>query len=133
MAGEINLDKLLASMEPMLHEGEYVFCTVPASVAIDINDIVCFFREAEGNTIIVDKQFADKCGLTYNYVSSWITLNVHSSLEAVGLTAAFSKALADEGISCNVCAAYYHDHIFVAGEDSTKAMKVLQRLSDAAL
>lgn len=120
-------------MQPMLHEGEYVFCSLPASSAIDIGNIICFFKEAVGNTIVVDKHIADKLGFAYNYVSSWITLNVHSSLEAVGLTAAFSQALADAGISCNVCAAYYHGHIFVAKEDEIKAMDVLQRLSGSAL
>lgn len=133
MTGETDLKKIIASLEPTLQEGEYVFCSIPASLTIDIRDIICFFKEAEGNTIIVDRQMADKLGLAYNYVSSWITLNVHSSLEAVGLTAAFSKALADKGISCNVCAACYHDHVFVAKEDAIKAMNVLQRLSGSAL
>ena len=67
--------------------------------------------------------------LTYHFVAKWITLNVHSSLEAVGLTAAFSNALAEAGISCNVVAAYYHDHIFVAKADADKAMEVLRKLS----
>ncbi len=66
----------------------------------------------------------------YQYVAAWITLNVHSSLEAVGLTAAFAKALGDAGISCNVVAAYYHDHIFVDVKDAEKAMDVLQRMAE---
>ena len=71
-------------------------------------------REAEGYTVVLNRQVADSLALDYNFVASWITLTVHSALDAVGLTAAFSNALAQNGISCNVVAGYYHDHIFVA-------------------
>ncbi|MDG1871652.1 MAG: ACT domain-containing protein [Flavobacterium sp.] len=56
-------------------------------------------------------------------------MTIHSSLEAVGLTAAFSKALSENGISCNVVAAFYHDHIFVDVKDTDKAMAVLNAFS----
>ena len=39
------------------------------------------------------RAIADELGLSYHFVCSWITFTVHSSLEAVGLTAAFSNAL----------------------------------------
>jgi hypothetical protein len=68
-------------------------------------------------------------GLAYTQIFAWITLTVHSSLEAVGLTAAFSRALTEAGISCNVVAAYYHDHIFVPTRDAGQAMQVLKNLS----
>ncbi|WP_232815997.1 ACT domain-containing protein [Chryseobacterium capnotolerans] len=61
-------------------------------------------------------------------MASWITLEIHSSLSAVGLTAKFSQALSDAGISCNVVAAYFHDHIFVDEKDTTQAIKVLNAL-----
>lgn len=67
--------------------------------------------------------------LSYSYAAAWITLTIHSSLEALGLTSAFSNALAAEGISCNVVAAYYHDHIFVAKGDAERAIMVLERLA----
>jgi hypothetical protein len=70
--------------------------------------------------------------MPYGLVAAWITLTVHSSLEAVGLTAAFSRALSDHGISCNVIAAYYHDHIFVPFKDAATAMEVLRELSRKA-
>lgn len=60
---------------------------------------------------------------------SWITLSVHSSLEAIGLTAAFSNALSEHEISCNVVAAYYHDHIFIDKKDTVKAMEILSSFS----
>jgi uncharacterized protein len=120
---------LLRAMSPALQEGEYVFCTVKGKLNIDLRDILGSFKEEEGITIVVDKQVADEMKLSYSFVSSWITLQVHSSLEAVGLTAAFSKALSDAGISCNVIAAFYHDHIFVPVNDKLRAMEVLTRLS----
>jgi uncharacterized protein len=116
-------------MSPVLHEGEYVFCTVKGKVKIDLRHVLGSFKEEEGMTIVVEKQAADDMKLSYSFVSSWITLQVHSSLEAVGLTAAFSNALSEAGISCNVIAAFYHDHIFVPVNDKVRAMETLTRLS----
>src|SRR5260370_37232734 len=129
MSGETDITALLKTMSPKINEGEYVFCTIPDSKTIDYTLVIGSFKEKEGLTVILEKGIADKLNLSYTYASAWITLTVHSSLEAVGLTAAFSAALAKEGISCNVIAAYYHDHIFVAQNDATKAMQVLEQLS----
>jgi len=89
-----------------------------------------FFKEREGITFILVKQVADKYQMSYSFVAAWITLTVHSSLEAVGLTAAFSKALSAENISCNVVAGYYHDHIFVNKQDADRALLALKKLSE---
>jgi hypothetical protein len=129
MTGVTNLDRLLKSMKPVLHDGEYVFCLLDDLAGIDLNDVIMLFKEVEGYTIIIEKTIADKKGFPYTYISSWISLSVHSSLEAVGLTAAFSKALADVGISCNVVAGYHHDHIFVSREEAGAAIKALNWLS----
>jgi len=129
MTGETNLDKLLKTMNPKLNEGEYVFCSVNELSQFSFSDIILFFKEEEGFTIVVEKKLADKLHLKYTFIASWITLTVHSSLKAVGLTAAFSKALADENISCNVVAGYFHDHIFVDRKDAEMAMMVLERFS----
>ena len=129
MAGETELATLLKGMKPVLNTGEYVFCTVEDISQIGSSEPVATFREKEGVTVIIDRKLADQLKFPYSFVASWITLTIHSSLEAVGLTAAFSKALADENISCNVVAAYYHDHIFVPKADEDKAMEVLNRLS----
>lgn len=130
MPGENDLAILLRTLSPALNVGEFVFCSIVKDQFVDSGEIVCSFREREGTSIIVTKQVADRFGLSYDVVLSWITLNVHSSLEAVGLTAAFSKALADAGISCNVVAGYHHDHIFVPRHDAQKAMTVLNDLSE---
>ncbi|BFO67293.1 ACT domain-containing protein [Chryseobacterium sp. S0630] len=129
MSGEKNLAVLIQNMEPVLNTGKYVFCTVETLSGIpDIERVLFFFRETEAVTIVLEKNIADEWSLDYSYISSWITLNIHSSLEAVGLTAAFANALKKENISCNVVAAYFHDHIFVAEKDAEKAMEALYAL-----
>jgi len=129
MAGETNLDNLLRNMTPLLNEGDYVYCTVADIDTIDIKNVLGVFKEEEAVTVILKKEIADQRGLKYEYIAAWITLTIHSSLEATGLTAAFAAALAKEGISCNVVAAYYHDHIFVAKKDAERAMAALKQLA----
>ncbi len=131
MKGEDNLQVLLQTMKPKLHTGDYVFCTVKELGGIDPAEIILLFREDEGLTLVLEKSKADSLQLSYTFIAAWISLTVHSSLEAVGLTAAFSKALADEGISCNVVAGYFHDHIFVDHKQAGSAMAVLNRFSAA--
>ncbi|MFT3933532.1 MAG: ACT domain-containing protein [Chitinophagaceae bacterium] len=130
MNGESNLQLLLKTMKPCLNEGDYVFCKLTAESKIPYQQAVCSFHEDEATTVIIKKDLADKLQFEYAAVFAWITLTVHSSLEAVGLTAAFSNALAKEGISCNVVAAFYHDHIFVGNKDAAKAMDVLNWLAN---
>lgn len=128
-AGETNLAFMLKSLTPVLDQHDYVFCTVPSLGAYDLNEVVGMVKEDEGLTLIVRKEYADACKLSYTSQMAWITLTIHSSLEAVGLTGAFSSALAKTGISCNVLAGTYHDHIFVPRRDAEKAMRVLSALS----
>lgn len=129
MSGEKDLQQLLKSMKPEHNPGDYVFCKAEKLEDVNLNDIEMLFREKEAITLILKKEIADKLKLDYSVVMSWITLTVHSSLEAVGLTAAFSKALSEKEISCNVVAAFYHDHIFVNKKDSDEAMKILNLFS----
>ena len=129
MSGEKDLQKLLKEMKPVLNSGEYVFATVSSVDKIQRTDTLFEFKEAEGITIILEKNKADILQIPYQFISSWITLKIHSSLEAVGLTAAFSTALTKQNISCNVVAGFYHDHIFVDVKDAKKAIEVLINLS----
>jgi hypothetical protein len=126
MDGEKDLQILLKSMKPEHNPGDYVFCKVDQLGSLNLDEIEMFFKEKEAITLILKKEIAEKLNLEYSMIMSWITLSVHSSLEAVGLTAAFSRALSEKGISCNVVAAYYHDHIFVGKNDTEKAIQILK-------
>lgn len=133
ITGITDLSRLLREMRPGLHPATFVYSTValddPAtSLAVWAQGT---FREEEGLTLILDRQAADTAGLSYGPVMRMITLNVHSALEAVGLTAAIAAALTHAGISANVVAAYYHDHVFIPEADAERALQVLQQLTQA--
>jgi hypothetical protein len=125
---ETNLNILLQNMNPILNEDDYVFCTLSSLEKIDLTKVIGSFKEKEGITLIITKEYANLMDLTYTTIMSWISLEVHSSLEAVGLTSAFSKVLAENNISCNVVAGYYHDHIFVLKQDAQKAIDLLKSI-----
>jgi len=129
MSGETELKKLLQGMKPRLNEGEFVFCKIETLQKANALNPLCTFQEEEAVTVILPKAQADDASLPNSNTFAWITLTVHSALEAVGLTAAVSEALTEADISCNVVAAYYHDHIFVPVKDGKRAMEVLEKLS----
>ena len=131
MSGETNLAALLANMRPQLADEEYVFVTVPDGSYGDYADAapIASFVETEGLTLVLEKAQAERSGLSFELAFRRITLEVHSSLEAVGLTAAVASKLTEHGISANVVAAYYHDHIFVQTEQADAAMRALAELS----
>lgn len=129
MSGELNLQKLIQNMQPELNPGEYVYCLADSKEQVNSLAPLFYFLEKEGMTMILPKEKADTMHIPYESICAWITLTVHSSLEAVGLTAAVSKALAEANISCNVVAAFYHDHIFVPIIDTASAMDALQKLT----
>ena len=131
MIGERNLDKLLASMSPELIDGEYIFCTFQDAQYGDHSDLepIAAIGQSEGLTLIIPKSIADEKCISYESVFMGITLSIHSSLEAVGLTAAFASKLAEYGISANVIAGYYHDHIFVQSEFAERAMEALNQFA----
>ena len=106
MAGEKNLENLLRSMSPVLIEGDYVFCTIKGSKYGDYAETrpIASFAEAEGLTLVLLKESAEGAGLSYESVFRCISLGIHSSLEAVGLTAAVASKLAAHGIAANIIA-----------------------------
>lgn len=131
MSGEKDLARLLATMAAERLPGSYVFATVPGPLAdVDADaDVLASVRESEGLSVVVAREDADRLGLPYDFVAGWITLRVHSALDAVGLTAAVSVALTEAGISCNVVAGHHHDHVLVPLERTDEALEVLRRVS----
>jgi uncharacterized protein len=128
-----DLETLIASMQPELQPGVFVFASLPQHAAVGGADVIATFREREGMTVVMEESAAIRAGVTVLFRAAWITLTVHSDLHAVGLTAAFARALGDAGISCNVMAAAYHDHIFVPYDDAARAMQALSNLQRAGM
>jgi uncharacterized protein len=128
LTGETDLQKILVRLSPVLDDTEYVFCTLEGAVYGDYveSNPIASFQEAEGLTLVMAKDSADKQAMSYEGVFKCISLNVHSSLEAVGLTAAISSILAQQSISANIIAGYFHDHIFVIADDAERALALLQ-------
>ncbi len=132
MAGERNLQRLLASLSPELRPGDFVFAAV--ADAARLQDVVpeATVCEPEGLTVVLTRDDADTLGLTYDFVAGWIILRVHSALDAVGLTAAVSGALASAGVSCNVLAGLHHDHLLVPADRAQDALEALTALARRA-
>lgn len=130
MTGETDLKTLLASMTPELLAGTYVFVTLPPGVPQPEGvEPVMIFREREGVTLIAMEDAASAAGLTASFRCRMITLNIHSSLEAVGFLAAITTRLAAAGMGVNPVSAFYHDHLFVPAERAEEAMELLRQLA----
>jgi hypothetical protein len=123
-----NLAQLLRSMEPIRNPGVYVFASLPHGSDVSALQPVVTVQEREGVTVVLDEAVAQAAQLQVLFRAAWITLNVHSDLQAVGLTAAFATALGQANISCNVIAGAFHDHIFVPIESADDAMTTLRAL-----
>ena len=130
MTGGLDLQKLLVDMEPQLHEGEYVFSSVPFEAFGDLQiEPIGWFREAEGISLIVDRETTLRLGMKHSTTFRMISLNVNSSLEAVGFLAAITEKLASASVSVNAVSAYHHDHLFIPVEQAEIAMGLLKELS----
>ncbi|TPL03235.1 ACT domain-containing protein [Mesorhizobium sp. B2-4-14] len=130
MTGETDLKKLLASMTPELLDGTYVFATLgPGVLQPEGLDPVMIFREREGTTLIVTEDAASAAGLAASFRCRMITLNIHSSLEAVGFLAAITARLAGAGMGVNPVSGFYHDHLFVPADRAQEGLGLLHQLA----
>ena len=120
-------NKILKTIKPKILDGEYVFCTFENSIYGDHVHLkpIFSFQEDEGLTLVILKDDADKNRIQYEETFKCISLGLNSSLTGVGLTAAISSKLAESGVSANMAAGYFHDHIFVPLKSGKKAMKIL--------
>ncbi len=123
-SGERDLQRLLVRAQPERRPGEFVFVSVDTQTARGLTAHATV-RESEGLTLVIAREEAEVRGLHYDFVAAWITLTVHSALDAVGLTATVAGKLADAGIGCNVIAGFFHDHLLVPVERADEALTIL--------
>jgi len=123
-----DLTELLRTLRPVLNEGIFVFASLPHEADRSALEPLATFREKEGLTVVVGEERARLAGLRVLFRAAWITLTVHSDLQAVGLTAAVADALTRANISCNIIAAAHHDHLFVPVESARAAIEILTAL-----
>jgi hypothetical protein len=126
-----DLGELLRTLRPVLNDGVYVFASLPHDADSNSLEPLATFREQEGLTVVVEEERARLAGLRVLFRAAWITLTVHSDLQAVGLTAAVADAMTRANISCNMVAAAHHDHLFVPVESARAAIEVLMGLQRA--
>lgn len=130
MAGQTNLSEVLKSLQVSCDDVEYGFASVKDK-QIDYDDqVLGTFKEDEGLTIIASKKHFETNGIQYEGPYAKLTIEVHTSLELVGLTAVLAKKLADYQISANVVAGYFHDHIFVQYAVRQKAIEAINNLKE---
>ena len=128
--GERDLASLLRSMGPVLQEGVFLFCALPPGEPVPAGlDPLLTFREREGTTLVLRREAAQAAGFDGLFPCRQITLDVRSALDAVGLLAAVTARLAQEGISVNPVAGFHHDHLFVPAERADDAMRALRLLA----
>ena len=133
MTGETDLKTLLGSMRPELQPDLFVFVTVPPSQPLPLGaEPLMVMAEREGRTLILTENAAQAAGLAGSFRCRMITLNVHSSLEAVGFLAAITARLAEAAMGVNPVSAFYHDHLFVPAERAAEAMTILQEMAAGA-
>ena len=125
-SGETDLDHLIKNMQPILEDEDVVFCSLSPALAEEYV-VLCqgYYIEREGITVIIGKHLADLNELTYDLLFKRITLNVHSSLTAVGFLARITEVLAAQGFSVNVISAYYHDHLYLQSDQAQAALDTL--------
>ncbi|MCB1256317.1 MAG: ACT domain-containing protein [Microthrixaceae bacterium] len=128
------LNALLGNLSPRLVDGQFVFVVDSsadgdASLAIADDEVLASVVEAEGRTLVIARDTADQLGLAYRFVAAWITLDVDSELDDIGLTSVVAQALASAGISCNVIAGYHHDHLLVPHAQAPEALAVLRSIT----
>ncbi|SDC20008.1 ACT domain-containing protein [Ruegeria marina] len=132
MSGETDLEILLQSLSARLVDGIHVFVSLEDGAVPGGLRPRMMFREAEGTTLILLQSEAEVQGLDYEFPCRMITLEVHSSLAAVGFIARIATELARRGMGVNPVSGFYHDHLFVPDGREEEAMRVLAEIARGA-
>eukprot|EP00092_Neocalanus_flemingeri_P022332 GFUD01024217.1.p1 GENE.GFUD01024217.1~~GFUD01024217.1.p1 ORF type:complete len:163 (+),score=35.77 GFUD01024217.1:113-601(+) len=132
--GESDLETLIRTMRPCLVPEVFVFLNLHNNDELPgeiFQKSVFTFKEKEGNTFVLPRPIVERLGYQYEYPCRMITLEVHSSLSAVGFLAVILRHLADQGVSCNVASGFFHDHLFVPDGEEENVMELLKILSES--
>ena len=132
MSGETDLAVLFSNLKVRKSEELYVFVTCAPDDVPENMPVLMRFEEAEGTTLILTKSLAETHNLPYEFESYCLTLDIHSSLEAVGFMARIASLLAEAQIPVNPVAGFYHDHLFIPAKKADKAVSILQGLAVGA-
>lgn len=130
MSGQTNLSTVLNSLKISCDNVEYGFASKKEKDVVFSDSILGLVRETEGTTIIAPKKYFEENAIPYDGPYARLTIEVHTSLDLVGLTAAFARKLTENNISANVVAGYFHDHIFVQYESRQKAIDAIYQLKE---
>merc|ERR1712130_502477 len=133
-AGESDLEKLIRTMKPCLMPEVFVFLNLHANDDLPseiFQKSVFTFKEKEGNTFVLPRSVVERLGYQYEYPCRLISLEVHSSLSAVGFLAVILRHLADQGVSCNVASGFFHDHMFIPDGEEEHVLELLRILSES--
>ena len=127
MAGMTDLEEMLRTLTVSVRPDRYTFLSTEEVPALG-DGVAAVLTEAEGTTVVTTVARAEAEGWPVEFEAAWLTLDVHSALEAVGLTAAFSAALGAAEIPCNVLAGFHHDHLLVPADRADEAVAALEGL-----
>ncbi len=129
MTGETDLDAMLATLEVVRRPGTFVYVELADPAGITVGDgVEAVLNDGDSFTVVASTDAAERHGWDAEFPAAWLTLTVHSSLEAVGLTAAFAASLGEAAIPCNVIAGFRHDHILVPVDQADTAIAQLATL-----
>lgn len=129
LPGETDLAAMLRTISVSKRPDPVTMVSVAEPVGVG-GGVLAELIEAEGVTVVATVAEAQRRGWATDFVAHWLTVDVHSSLEAVGLTAAMSAVLTTHGIPCNVLAGFHHDHLLVPVEHTQAALDALHSLRD---
>ena len=130
MSGITDLKQTLSSLKVVCDDVEYGFASLADDSKIDRDKVLATFQENGRLAVIAPKDYLDSLDIESEGPYAKLTIDVHTSLELVGLTAVMASKLAEHGISANVVAAFYHDHVFVQYDLREKATGLLESLKD---
>jgi len=132
MTGETNLTVLQSSMTAKLVDGVFVFVTLPDRAIPPAVTPRMVFEETEGATLILHRDEADAANLPYEFPCRMITLEIHSSLDAVGFIARIATELAKAEMGVNPVSGFFHDHLFVPDGREDDAPRIIKDLAETA-